>query len=106
MKASCKSWLIVLATLALGIADGWYLCSKYSEIKIAEAVAKNQQETDLWWKNELVARDFARYNSKTSQWEFLNLQDVCMSATILSQGVALEDIQYINYSLEKKHSRK
>lgn len=101
MKA-LKDWSIVLTTLLLGVADGWYMSSKVSETKIAEAKA----QMDSWWKEQIIAHDFAQYNFKTAKWEWRTLEDVSMTATIQGRGIALDDVQYINYSLDKKRSRK
>jgi hypothetical protein len=97
-----KTWFIILTTLLLGVADGWYLSAKFSEIKIAEA----KVQMDSWWKEQIIAHDFAQYNFRSAVWEWRTLEDVSMTATIQGRGIALDDLQYVNYSLDKRRSRK
>ena len=101
-----KTWFIVLTTLLLGVADGWYLSSKLNEIKIVEANEEAKIQMDSWWKGQIIAHDFAQYNFRSAEWEWRTLEDVSMTATIQGRGIALDDMQYVNYSLDKRRSRK
>lgn len=101
-----KTWIIVLTTLLLGVADGWYLSAKFSEVKIAEAKEEGKKEMDAWWKREVISHDFAQYNFRSAEWEFRTIEEVSMTATIQGRGIALDDLQYVNYSLDKRRSRK
>jgi hypothetical protein len=101
-----KIWFIMLTTLLLGVADGWYLSSKFSEVKIAEAKEEAKVQMDSWWKEQIIAHDFAQYNFRSAKWEWRTLEDVSMTATIQGRGIALDDLQYVNYSLDNRRSRK
>ena len=100
------SWVKLAAytvgVLLLGVVDGMYFSAALNEAKVA-AVRKI---TEAQWKTELVKREFAQYNIKTGEWEFRSLEDVSSSAFIQGKGFALEDAQFINYSLDKKKNRK
>jgi hypothetical protein len=100
------SWFKLAAytagVLLLGVVDGMYFSAALNEAKVA-AVRKI---TDAQWKLELVKREFAQYNMKTGEWEFRSLEDVSSSAFIQGKGIALEDAQFVNYSLDKRRSRK
>ena len=91
-----------IGILSLGILDGVYFSSSVNEAKISAA----QKAADIWWKTELVKREFAQYNIRSGEWEFRSLEDVSTSATIQGKGFALDDLQYVNYSLDKRRSRK
>jgi hypothetical protein len=91
-----------IGILTLGIIDGVYFSSSVNEAKISAA----QKAVDAWWKSELINREFAQYNSRSGEWEFRSLDDVSTSAMIQGKGIALDDVAFVNYSLDKKRSRK
>jgi hypothetical protein len=91
-----------IGILSLGIIDGVYFASLVNEAKISAA----QKAVDSWWKSELINREFAQYNSRSGEWEFRSLDDVGTSAFIQGKGIALDDVAFVNYSLDKKRSRK
>jgi len=97
-----KVILYTIGILSLGILDGAYFSLSVNEAKISAA----QKAVDGWWKSELINREFAQYNVRSGEWEFRSLEDVSSSAFIQGKGFALEDAQFINYSLDKRRSRK
>jgi hypothetical protein len=91
-----RVWIILIAVLLFGIGDGAYISNMMHEQKLAEEKAR----LDSWWKNEIISQGFARYNGRTSEWEFLTPYEVSMFATIQNRGVALEDMARVNLSLK------